>query len=146
MAHSRNRSGFTLIELIVVIVVLGVLAGVALPVYFDHAASAKVSACKGSLGGIRSGVANYYANEAIGGTAIFPTTAQLTAVGTVMQDNLPANPYNNLNTVKQTTTAADATNRVNDSTTGWYYYVNNATTPTTVEFWANSSTAGENLF
>ena len=52
---SYSHRGFTLIELIAVIVVLAILAGVALPKYFDYATQAKVSATKGTLGGMRAG-------------------------------------------------------------------------------------------
>lgn len=140
--HASRRRGFTLIELIAVVVVLAILAGVALPKYFDWADQAKLSACEGALGGVRAGIANFYANQAMSGSAQYPTASELSTIGTVMQEAIPENPYNGLKTVKSTTTASDATNRVTDGTTGWYYYIDDATTPTTYAFWANSDTAG----
>lgn len=47
-----RRFGFTLIELIAVIIILAVLSAVALPKYFDYSSRAKESADTGSLGGI----------------------------------------------------------------------------------------------
>src|SRR5258708_1646898 len=88
---------FTLIELIAVIVVLAILSGVAIPKYFDYTANAKISACKGVLGGTRSSIANFYANSAANGAAAYPSLVQLQAVGTVLQEPIPANPYNNDN-------------------------------------------------
>ena len=64
-----------------------------------------------------------------------------------MQEALPENPYNNLNTVEQTLVLADSqTPRVTNDGTGWRYYVNDAVTPTSVVFWANTSENGEEEF
>lgn len=143
----RNRRGFTLIELIAVIVILAVLAGVALPKYFDYAAQAKVSACKGALGGMRAGVANFYANQAIAGTARYPTHTEFTTLGTVMQEPLPENPYNGDNSVRDADESWVAGNPptqpvVTTNGEGWAY------DETAGKVWANTTTSGvsENLF
>ena len=97
---NHQRTGFTLIELIAVIVVLAILAGVALPKYFDYSSQAQESATKGTLGGVRAGIANFYANQAVNGNARYPTFAEFTQLGTVMQEPLPENPYNDDNNVR----------------------------------------------
>lgn len=146
---STNRNGFTLIELIAVIVVLGLIAGVALPKYFNHAAAARESSCRGILGGVRAGVANYYANQAINGAPTYPTLAQLTD-GSTMQEIIPPNPYDssaNASTVFAAT-LAEATGRntpVAAGTGGWAYYFDNTPGAETFTFYANSSSTGENL-
>ena len=144
---SPRRTGFTLIELIAVIVVLAVLAGVALPKYFNYSSQAKEASCKGTLGGVRAGIANFYANEAINGTPAYPTLVELQTVGTVMQEELPPNPYDNDNTVNAATSAQAASRTVTGSG-GWAYYVDNTATPPEYTFYANTSTAGvtENTF
>ena len=53
MTHAGRRA-FTLIELIAVIIVLAILAGVAVPKYFDYSTKAKESAAKATLGATRS--------------------------------------------------------------------------------------------
>jgi prepilin-type N-terminal cleavage/methylation domain-containing protein len=140
--------GFTLIELMAVIVVLAILAGVALPKFFDYGDDAKTASIKGTLGGVRAGLANYFMDRSVNGaTPRYPTLAELTTLGTVMIEALPDNTHNDLNTVEQTLTLADSqTPRVTNNGTGWRYYVNNAVTPTTVAFWANSSVNGEEEF
>ena len=134
------RRGFTLIELIAVIVVLAILAGVALPKYFDYSAQARASSCKGTLGAVRSGIANFYANSAISGTASYPSFAQLTTLGTVMQEVLPANPYNSSAAVRNADGTWVSGNPPVSGAQGWAY------DPTNGKFWANTNSVGENAY
>jgi len=131
---------FTLIELIAVIVVLAILAGVAVPRYFDYTDRAKASATQGIVGNVRSGINNFYANASLSGTPAYPTLAQLTTVGTVVQDSFPINQFNSLSSVTAAT-SAEFTARTVAGTAGWRYYVDNTTTPPAYGFYCNSSTA-----
>lgn len=53
----RNEKGFTLIELVMVIVLLGILAAVAIPRFASLQAEARTAAVNGMAGGLRSSVA-----------------------------------------------------------------------------------------
>ncbi|MFN0132119.1 MAG: type II secretion system protein [Phycisphaerales bacterium] len=148
VAHRNVWSrGFTLIELIAVIVVLAILSGVAIPKYFDYSSNAKASATKGVLGGVRSGIANFYANSAVSGTAAYPTLVELQTTGTVMQEPLPANPYLSGADASVATVIVAGTwastppvETVGSKTGGWRYDASAG------RFWANSSGSSENTW
>jgi prepilin-type N-terminal cleavage/methylation domain-containing protein len=56
----KNREGFTLIEMLIVIIILGILAMVIIPQITVSQDDAKVSTLKTNLGGIRSAIEVYY--------------------------------------------------------------------------------------
>ncbi len=141
MAHlhtTRRSTAFTLIELIAVVLILSLLAGVAAPRYFDYAANARTSALQGTLGNVRSALNNFYTNASLGGTPRYPTLAELTTGGAVVLNAFPSMPYNNLNTVSAATSAEFAARTVS-GTAGWRYFADNAITPPQSGFYANST-------
>jgi len=66
--NSRVQKGFTLIELIVVIVILGILAATALPKFVNLGADARLAVMKGVEGSMRAANAQIYAASAVAGT------------------------------------------------------------------------------
>jgi len=83
------QKGFTLIELMIVVAIIGILAAVAIPAYQDYTAKAQASEAFVLLDGLKTPIVDAIANDATGGCVI-PTgavttgkyLASITATGT----------------------------------------------------------------
>ncbi len=71
-----KQQGFTLIELMIVVAIIGILAAVAIPQYQNYVINSKISAAASNVSSIELAMANDYQSN---GT--FPSAAQLTNEG-----------------------------------------------------------------
>ena len=77
-ANIRDQRGFTLIEIIMVIVLLGIIAAIAIPKYVDLKADAQNASAQGLKGAIVAAAAIGYADKAINeAVATYPTGPQM---------------------------------------------------------------------
>ena len=121
MRTKRANRGFTLVEILIVVVILGILAAIVIPQFTQASTEAKVSSLQSNLQSIRSQIELYkiqhndnpptdnttFSTQMTGQTNISGGAG--TDFGPYLQ-KIPVNPFTNLNTIGAAAAGSD-----------WYY-------------------------
>jgi type IV pilus assembly protein PilA len=83
------QKGFTLIELMIVVAIIGILAAIAIPAYQDYTIRAQVTEGLNLASAIKASVSEFYAQNGVWPTAIGPSTT----AGTLGMDTNPSGKY-----------------------------------------------------
>ena len=127
----KAKSGFTLVEILIVVVILGILAAIVIPQFTDASTEAKMSSLCSDLQTVRSQIELYKIQHndnppsGVGATFVSQMTGQTNVNGGAGTDfgpyleRIPTEPFSNTDVVGDST-----------ATTGWCYDVTDGS------FWA----------
>ena len=114
----KNRKGFTLIELMIVVAIIGILAAIAIPKFASLIRKSSEGASKGNLGSVRSALSIYYGDL----EGQYPSNmASLTIAGkylSVVPVSKAPNYHTDTSTTYNQTSANDAGGWSYNNTTG----------------------------
>ena len=142
-----KKNGFTLVELIIVVTILGILAAIVLPTFQGNVATAKESASKSNLMAIRTQIELYKLQHNgvppgyINGSGADISALPLQFTGTTRIDGLPLdnpipsdpflygpylkkipkNSFNNLSTIAYVAEATEFSAAADGTSSGWLY-------------------------
>lgn len=120
----KKQLGFTLIELMIVVAIIGILAAIAIPAYQDYTIRAQVSEGLNLTGGAKAAVTEFYQDQGvfpannvqaglapaanINGKYVQSVTASATNITVLYSSTAPRSANNNINTATLTMTPFDA--------------------------------------
>lgn len=124
----KTQSGFTLVEILIVVVILGILAAIVIPQFSDASTEAKTSSLCSDLQTVRSQIELYKiqhnddlpSDAAVG--IVSAMTAQTDIDGNTGTDygpylqKIPTNPFNDLDTITEAATDANSAGGA-----GWFF-------------------------
>jgi general secretion pathway protein G len=125
----QPRSGFTLVELLIVVVILAILAAAIIPTFTDSTTDARASTALTNLNVLRGQIQMYRMqhNGLTPSETLLELTKQTNASGGEGTDfgpyllKIPTNPYTNSNRVR-TTATNPPTAASGESDAGWLYH------------------------
>lgn len=127
----RTETGFTLVEILIVVIILGILAAIVIPQFTEASNDARESALTSDLQTLRSQIELYkiqhldalpgdgtasFVDALIGKTDIDGKADASGAYGPYLQ-KFPTNPFNNLDTVQEKAGSSG----LGGGNTGWHF-------------------------
>ena len=106
MNKNKKRRGFTLVELLVVLLILGVLVGLAVPRYMESQKAARARTFAGNVRQIVSALEAYRMDHSVGSDAKYPNS--LAELKTQYFTQEPINPYTGTSMLIATTSTSPA--------------------------------------
>src|SRR5580658_3221847 len=130
-----TQKGFTLIELMIVVAIIGILAAIAIPAYQDYTIRSQVTEGLNLSGAVETGVAEYFAN-----TGAWP--ANLSAAGI---SSSPAGKYVSSLTLTNGLITVTYGNQVNGNVTGKVLGLKPNLSPNNDVIWLCGNNSGTGL-
>jgi len=128
------QKGFTFVELAIIIVILGLLATIATPLYQDLQTEAKRNSLRSSLYSLRESINSWASQKAVSGPGFtWPSIDTLRSTGMVVMHDIPENPFQQKANAPDSIVTGATKGVVVGTRGGWAY------NPTTGEIWPNTS-------
>ena len=126
----KSKKGFTLIELMIVVAIIGILAAIAIPKFAELIRKSSEGASKGNLGSLRSALSIYYGDM----EGQYPSNVSALTISGKYLSSIPVAKAPNYHTDSSTPFLADTAGKVTagavDTNGGWWY--NSVTTDANV--------------
>ncbi len=116
----RRASGFTLIELMIVVAIIGILAAIAIPKFANLIRQAQDGSTKGNLSSLRSALSIYYGDL----EGVYPSDLDLLTMNGKYLNAVPTatvNPYHGTESGDNTTTTSNPPAWTDGTGVAWLY-------------------------